>query len=400
MAPPRSVLRQFLDLLKRDDLSTLSSKIGVVLTQKKAVETMRLEVWARRTRITADLPGALSALPKATLAGVCEYFELDLASTNKEHLVATLADYLRNPDDYEYAEPADADADEEEEEEDEEEDADEDEDLTADEAALLRLVPKDGSSIGNGRLRRELDWREGKYWKVRDSLVEKGYLAVGFGRGGSVYRTSEEDVDGDDADEEEEVEEDGHDEEVPFGYDSSEEALYEPLLAMLKHNWQQLFPGFPAPTKHWVDSSPRQGRRMTGGRWTRPDLSAVTLNKYRYVPGPHLEVFTFEVKPRGQFNILGLYEALGHSRRANFAYVLFHVPPRERAPAAPARRAPAEAGGDQPRGRAIEGRRRHLRGPDRRRHLDRPRRPRSSRPRGAAAQRVHRDAARVDPPGD
>lgn len=66
---------------------------------------------------------------------------------------------------------------------------------------------------------------------------------------------------------------------------------------------------------------------MTGGRWTRPDLSAVTLNKYRYVPGPHLEVFTFEVKPRGQFNILGLYEALGHSRRANFAYVLFHVPP-------------------------------------------------------------------------
>jgi hypothetical protein len=66
---------------------------------------------------------------------------------------------------------------------------------------------------------------------------------------------------------------------------------------------------------------------MTGGRWTRPDLSAVTLNKYRYIPGPHLEVFSFEVKPRGQFNILGLYEALGHSRRANFACVLFHVTP-------------------------------------------------------------------------
>ncbi len=98
---------------------------------------------------------------------------------------------------------------------------------------------------------------------------------------------------------------------------------------MLENNWQQLFPGFPPPTQHWVDSSPWQGRRKTGGRWTRPDLSAVTINKYRYVPGTHVDVFTFEVKPMEQLNVLGLYEALGHSRRANFAYVLYHVAPVE-----------------------------------------------------------------------
>ncbi len=327
MAKPRSALRQFLDLLKRDDLVSLSTRIGVTLSQKRAVETMRLEIWSRRSRIVADIADALASLPKSSLAGLCEYFELELASGNKDNLVATLSDFLQDPDAYEYAE----DETESGEEAEAEAQAEEEEValLKPDEQALLTHVPKDGSTIGNGRLRRELDWKEGKYWKIRDRLVEKGYLAVGFGRGGSVYRIRddvyevEERANVKDTPSKAAVRED----EPPFGYDSSEEALYEPILRMLKDNWQQLFPGFPAPTKHWVDSSPRQGRRQTGGRWTRPDLSAVTLNKYRYVPGPHLEVFSFEVKPRGQFNILGLYEALGHSRRANFAYVLFHTRP-------------------------------------------------------------------------
>lgn len=316
MPKPRSVLRQFLDLLKRDDLVALAERIGVVLSQKREVETIRMEVWSRRTKVAADLVGALTGLPKSTLASLCASFSLEASSHHKENLVTTLADFLRNPDDYE---PAG-----EEREEGEDEDV-ELEPLTADENILMSHVPEDGSSIGNGRLRRELDWKEAKYWKIRDSLVENGYLAVGFGRGGSVYRLGDEDVYEEEL--EEEAEEEARDEEVPFGYDGAEEPLYAPILLMLRDNWQQLFPGFPAPTKHWVDSSPRQGRKMTGGRWTRPDLSAVTLNKYRYIPGPHLEIFSFEVKPRGQFNILGLYEALGHSRRANFAYVLFHVTP-------------------------------------------------------------------------
>ncbi len=236
-------------LLKRDDLLALADKIGVGLTQRREVETIRLEVWTKRTKIAADLAGALAGLSKPTLTGLCEAFELEVSSHHKDSLVATLAGFLKNPDEFEYTEA----------EVDEAEPAD----LTADEAALLRHVPDDGSCVGNGRLRRELDWKEGKYWKTRDSLVEKGYLAVGFGRGGSVYRLGDEELG------EEEAEEEVREEDVPFGYDSGEESLYAPILQMLKNNWQQLFPGFPAPTKHWVDSSPRQGRRMTGGRWTR-----------------------------------------------------------------------------------------------------------------------------------
>jgi hypothetical protein len=39
-----------------------------------------------------------------------------------------------------------------------------------------------------------------------------------------------------------------------------------------------------------------RGSKVTGGRWTRPDLVSVALRTYRYLPGKYLEVVTFEVK--------------------------------------------------------------------------------------------------------
>lgn len=49
------------------------------------------------------------------------------------------------------------------------------------------------------------------------------------------------------------------------------------------------------------------------------------ITTYDHLPQKHLDVFTFEVKPSDQLNILGVYEALAHSRRSNFAYVLYQV---------------------------------------------------------------------------
>jgi len=59
---------------------------------------------------------------------------------------------------------------------------------------LLALVPADGTPIGNIRLRELLSERlgrkvsEGAYAEARDALVERGALAKGSGRGGSVRR--------------------------------------------------------------------------------------------------------------------------------------------------------------------------------------------------------------------
>jgi type I restriction enzyme M protein len=57
---------------------------------------------------------------------------------------------------------------------------------------LLELVPADGTSIGNGRLRQALGEAVGhevdaeEYAEIRDALVEEGVLLKGQGRGGSV----------------------------------------------------------------------------------------------------------------------------------------------------------------------------------------------------------------------
>jgi len=53
---------------------------------------------------------------------------------------------------------------------------------------LLTHVPTDGSTIGNQRLREALGWKETRYTRVRDDLVEQGALEKGRGRGGTVRR--------------------------------------------------------------------------------------------------------------------------------------------------------------------------------------------------------------------
>ncbi len=62
--------------------------------------------------------------------------------------------------------------------------------LSTQQSALLALIPRDGSAIGNTMLREQLGWNEATYATVRDELVAAGILEKGKGRGGSVRRAS------------------------------------------------------------------------------------------------------------------------------------------------------------------------------------------------------------------
>lgn len=54
--------------------------------------------------------------------------------------------------------------------------------------SLLALVPKDGTTIGNTKLRELLGWDADRYDRARDTLVAQGVLEKGRGRGGAVKR--------------------------------------------------------------------------------------------------------------------------------------------------------------------------------------------------------------------
>jgi hypothetical protein len=81
-----------------------------------------------------------------------------------------------------------------------------------------------------------------------------------------------------------------------------------------------------------VEITAAQGRKATGGRWTRPDLVSVAVRTYRYLPGKYMEVVTFEVKPADAITVTAVYEALAHLRSATHAYVIFHVPDEDAEP--------------------------------------------------------------------
>jgi len=69
----------------------------------------------------------------------------------------------------------------------------------------------------------------------------------------------------------------------------------------------------------------QQGRRVTGGKWTRPDLTLVAVRTYTFTPGKRLEVITFEVKPDLDSALEGVYEALAHSAFAHRSYLAVDI---------------------------------------------------------------------------
>jgi hypothetical protein len=66
-----------------------------------------------------------------------------------------------------------------------------------------------------------------------------------------------------------------------------------------------------------------QGRRNTGGIWTRPDVTLVAIQTFAYVPTKQFDVITFEIKPDIETAIQGVYECAAHSAFANRSYLAF-----------------------------------------------------------------------------
>ncbi|WP_437931126.1 hypothetical protein WMF37_18495 [Sorangium sp. So ce291] len=177
--------------------------------------------------------------------------------------------------------------------------------VVGDEHQLLAEIPSDGRAIGNTSLRNALGWTWDKYWDVRDRLIDQGLIEKGRGKGGSVRRVAE--LDDDDAGE------------APDAEYERETHLYEPIQKVLQGDWAR----DERLSRFVVEITAQQGRRRTGGKWTRPDLAVLSEKHYPVTNQTVFDVTTFEVKLGGYWDITAVYEAASHSQQANYAYVFF-----------------------------------------------------------------------------
>lgn len=189
-----------------------------------------------------------------------------------------------------------------------------DSDTAAGEALLIAKLREKGGSAGNVTLQRELDWDDDRYWPIRDRLVDAGQLELGRGRGGSVRLVAQTTVSEAGAQVAPPVPA------PPVGF--SEAELYEPVAKVLRSEWARDM----RFRSHVVEVTARQGRRDTGGTWTRPDIVVAALRVFPHVPGKFFDLITFELKAVDGIDVTGVFEALSHRRAATQAYVWLHVP--------------------------------------------------------------------------
>ncbi|MCI0596564.1 MAG: hypothetical protein L0Z48_08490 [candidate division Zixibacteria bacterium] len=175
---------------------------------------------------------------------------------------------------------------------------------------LLELIPKNGSTIGNVKLLRELRERikhfaESDYWEIRNSLIDEGILSKARGKGGSVYRLRP----------------------VETAVETSKTKIKESSLYQSFRDYIEKFWVKDNDIKDFVlEKTAMQGKRNTGGKWTRPDFALITVRTYEYIPGKILELITFEVKPANDFRIEGVFETAAHSKFAHRSYLSVFSP--------------------------------------------------------------------------
>lgn len=177
-----------------------------------------------------------------------------------------------------------------------------------DKQKLLDVLKEQNGAAGNAALQRALGWRnEDRYWNVRNSLIEAGVLTTGRGRGGSVRFI-------------------GLDAPAPppetEASDKPTDALsetdhYPAIEKAMREQWlrSQGFENFR------VNICAHQGKKQTGGRWTRPDAVVAVVETYEYVPGKRLSVYTVEVKLGDAADVTAVYEAASHLRSVHYAYL-------------------------------------------------------------------------------
>lgn len=199
-----------------------------------------------------------------------------------------------------------------------------------DEAIFLGCLRRLGGDVNSGRLRKELGWEQGRFLKVRNQLLANGQILKAHGGPGgktiippAVIAATIEAVE---SREHQDVGQSVGVEGVPCsGADVAaaagpEFALYGPMLEQIDQNWSRSEGYYSCITRNTANG----GRKPTGGKWTRPDISMIAMQKFKFLKNSIIDVISFEIKPRQKIGVEGVFEALSHRQYVNRSYLVFN----------------------------------------------------------------------------
>ena len=175
--------------------------------------------------------------------------------------------------------------------------------ITVDDNEVLDQLHKAGDAVGHKTLQQRCKFSDNRYDASRKNLTAKKLVVSVAGGRGSLELTDEGRA-------------------LPSAK-VKESLLYAPLCDVPVEDWKETLGLVPIA----VDNTAMQGGRLTGGRWTRPDLVTVGLATFEFVPQLSMDVSSIEVKSFVSIDIAAVYEALAHRRAATRAWVFFYVPP-------------------------------------------------------------------------
>lgn len=182
------------------------------------------------------------------------------------------------------------------------------------EKQILALIPKDGSKISNQKLLASIKYQNPsisdlEYWKARNNLIENGILSKGRGKGGSVHRREPESQQLDEKNDSQK------NKRIP------EKNLYSPFIKVINEFWTK----DNDIDDYIIENTSCQGKKKTGGRWTRPDITLISIKNYQYVYGKIMDVITFEVKPQDNYGIESVFETAAQSVFAHKSFLCIHA---------------------------------------------------------------------------
>jgi hypothetical protein len=164
---------------------------------------------------------------------------------------------------------------------------------------ILAALPRDGSLIGNVRLRSRLELDNETYRHARQELLDANLVRLGRGRGGSLARSEAAAQAGAKTD---------------SRLVTQERELYGPFVEWLRTSLSDQ----SLPFVHVGETATPRDRARSSGQWSRPDVTAVQVLSYAWLPDVVLEVSTYEIKRAADAQRLeSVYEAAAHSRWAH-----------------------------------------------------------------------------------